>query len=173
MTMTADTPSSLPASSPWLRVGLVVLSGVILLDAVPSFPSAFSDHGYTDRLLVFAQRVMNVKLALAPFIAGAALLFTIRNKITHAIVALATLMLLGWLTDLPDFAIDGMKLGGGSYALVVAAQRFLYPLLAVSAMALALRNERLVTAAVLTAIPTIVNWLGVLIFTISVIRYGF
>jgi hypothetical protein len=175
MTMTADTQlPAQPAPQSRLRIGLIIFSGFILLGALSDFPAVFYDYGHTDRLVIFAQRLTSLKLALAPAIASAALLFAIRNKPTHAIVALATLMLVNWLSDLPSIAIHGMELtGSGSYTLVIAAQRLLYPLLAVAAMALALRNERLVTAAALTAIPTIVNWLGVAIFAVGVAIYGF
>lgn len=177
MTMTADTPSPLPAqpaAQTGLRIGLIVLSGLIFVGALSDAPAGFNDYGHTDRLLIFAQRLTSLKLVLAPIIAGAALIFAIRGKPTHAIVALATLMLINWLNELPSIAIHGMELrGNSSYLLVIAAQRILYPLLAIAAISLALRNERLATAAALTAIPLAVNWLGVLIFTISVIRYGF
>lgn len=175
MTMTADTP--LPVQSTpntWLRIGLIVLSGFIFLGALSDLPAIFFDYGHKDPILIFAQRVTSLKLALAPIIAGAALYFAFTHRPTNAIVGLATLMLVNWLADLPSIAIHGMELkGNSSYLLVIAAQRFLYPLLAIAAMALALRNERLVTATVLTAIPTIVNWLGVLIFAIGVAIYGF
>jgi hypothetical protein len=175
--MTAEAPSSLPAqpaASFRPRVGLVILSGLILLGALSDFPAVFFDYGHTDRLLIFAQRLTILKLALAPVIAGAALVLAIRNKVTHAIVALATLMLVNWLSELPSVAIHGMELtGNSSYLLVIVAQRILYPLLAIASISLALRNERLVTATVLTAIPMAVNWLGVVIFTIGVLLYGF
>ena len=177
MTMTADTPALLPAqpaASPRLRIGLMILSGLILLGALSDLPAIFFDYKHTDRLVIFAQRLTSLKLALAPVIAGAALYFAIRRKLPHAIVALATLMLVNWLTELPSIAIHGMEMkDGGIYSLVIAAQRFLYPLLAVAAMALALRNERLMTATVLTAIPTIVQWLGVAAFAVGVAIYGF
>jgi len=177
MTMTAETPASLPAppaASPRLHIGLMVLSGLILLGALSDVPAIFFDYGHTDRLVIFAQRLTSLKLALAPVIAGAALYFAITRKLPHAIVALATLMLVNWLTELPSIAIHGMEMkNGGITSLVIAAQRFLYPLLAVAAMAAALRNERLVTATVLTAIPMIVQWLGVVAFAVGIAIYGF
>ena len=177
MTMTAETPASLPAppaASLRLHIGLMVLSGLILLGALSDFPAIFFDYGHTDRLVIFAQRLTSLKLALAPVIAGAALYFAITRKLPHAIVALATLMLVNWLTELPSIAIHGMEMkNGGITSLVIAAQRFLYPLLAIAAMAAALRNERLVTATVLTAIPMIVQWLGVVAFAVGIAIYGF
>ena len=177
MTMTAETPTSIPtqpAAPPHLHIGLMILSGLILLGALSDFPAIFFDYGHTDRLVIFAQRLTSLKLALAPVIAGAALYFAITRKLPHAIVALATLMLVNWLTELPSIAIHGMEMkNGGITSLVIAAQRFLYPLLAVAAMAAALRNERLMTATVLTAIPTIVQWLGVAAFAVGVAIYGF
>jgi hypothetical protein len=175
MTMTADMPlPAQPTRQSRLRIGLIALSAFVFLGALSDVPAVFSDYGHTDRLLIFAQRVTSLKLALAPLIAGAALVFAIRNKLTSAIVALATLMLVNWLAELPGIAIHGMELtGNSSYLLFIAAQRLLFPLLAVAAISLALRNERLATAAVLTAIPTAVNWLGVLIFAIGVAIYGF
>ena len=180
MTMTFDTSSPVAAEpvsqSPRLRIGLIVLAALYFVGSLSNFPAIFIDYEHTDRLLVFAQRVSSVKLALAPFITAAALFFAIRYKLTHAIVALATLMLVTWLAELPSIAIHGMELKGGGnvfITLIIAAQRLLYPLLAVAAMALALRNQRLVTAAMLTAIPMIEQWLGVAIFAIGVSIYGF
>ena len=177
MTMTAETPASIPtqpAAPSRLHIGLMILSGLILLGALSDVPAIFFDYGHTDRLVIFAQRLTSLKLALAPVIAGAALYFAITRKLPHAIVALATLMLVNWLTELPSIAIHGMEMkDGGITSLVIAAQRFLYPLLAVAAMAAALRNERLVTATVLTAIPMIVQWLGVVAFAVGVAIYGF
>ena len=121
MTMTAETPTSIPtrpAAPPRLHIGLMILSGLILLGALSDFPAIFFDYGHTDRLVIFAQRLTSLKLALAPVIAGAALYFAIRRKLPHAIVALATLMLVNWLTELPSIAIHGMEMKDGEYIVV-------------------------------------------------------
>jgi hypothetical protein len=173
MIATSTLPAE-PAHSSRLRIGLIALSGVILFGALSDVPALFLVHDQTGGLLVFAQRLLGLKLALAPVIAGAALVLAIRHRPTYATVALATLMLVDWIAELPTIAIHGMELtGGGFLSLVVAMQRILYPLLAVAAIALALRNDRLVTAAALTAVPLLVNTLGVAAFAIGVAIYGF
>jgi hypothetical protein len=55
----------------------------------------------------------------------------------------------------------------------VAAYQIGAPLIALAALYLARRNERLGLATLLVALPTIVFWLGVIAFAVSVMIYGF
>ena len=49
----------------------------------------------------------------------------------------------------------------------------IFPLLMLMAIALCWKNERLTLAGILASLPTLTNWLGVVIFAISIAIYGF
>jgi hypothetical protein len=50
---------------------------------------------------------------------------------------------------------------------------FVFPAAALAGAALAFKDRRLPLAGLLVSVPTIVNWAGVVAFTIAVIMYGF
>jgi hypothetical protein len=172
MTLPADTTATPPPRT-WLRVGLIVLAAIETLSALADFSGIFYDYNHTTALLIFAQGVTKTRLAIAPLIAGAALVFASIGRLRHAIVALAALVLVVWLTELPSIAIHGLELSGGFVGLHLIAQRFIYPVIAVAAIVLAVRNQRLALAGALVSLPRIVAWLGVLAFGIGVMIYGF
>lgn len=165
------TPGKAP--SLWLRIALIVIAAIETLTALSEFSALFQEYGHTTALLIFAQRMNSVYLALAPLLACAALVFAIIGRVRHAIAALALRMALSWAADLPAVAIHGLELSadfGGAYAFVF---RFVYPLTAAAALWLAWCNEKLGLATILVSLPTILKWAGVVAFTISVLKYGF
>ena len=172
MTMSTTTPAAPPPHTA-LRVGLIVIAALETLSTISDFSGIFYDYQHETRLLQFAQGATSVKLALAPFIAGAALVFAVMGRLRHAIVALAALVLLGWLSELPSIAIHGLEWSLDLAGVIIFAQRFIYPLLAAAAIALAVRNRRLALAGVLISLPTIVFWSLALTFLINVMIYGF
>lgn len=174
MTMTADT-AALPAPTrqPVLRIALTVLAAIETLSAMSDFSALFFDYGHTQPLLVFAQTVTKAKLAVAPLFAIAAFVFALSGRMRAAVATLAALILLAWLSDLPSIAIHGFELSASTGGLVVFTQRFVYPVIAIAAIALARRNMHLGAAALLVSLPTVISWLGVLAFAIAISIYGF
>lgn len=174
MTTTADAPAE---PRPWLWYGLLVLTVIETLSALSDVSGIFYDFSPTTPLLIIAQWLTKAKLAVAPLIAGAALVFVIMSRLRAAIGALAVLILVGWIEELPSFVIHGVELPGlltgGGVGLQVLAQQFLYPVIAVVALVLAVKNTRLGLAAILVSLPTIIKWAGVVAFGIAVMIYGF
>jgi hypothetical protein len=172
--MTADTPLSLPASRPWLRLALAVVAAIELLDALSSVPNIFADYHHPTALLRFAQALTSVKLALAPTITGAALAFAAFNKLRSAILALAALTLIGWLlNEVWSIPIHGFELTPGFGGFNALMRHFLLPAAAIMGAALALKDRRLALAGLLVSLPTIFDWVGVAVFTAAVLIYGF
>ncbi len=169
----AETPFAPPASHPWLRLALAAVAAIELLDALSSVQTA-ADHHHATASLRFAQALTSVKLGLAPLAALAALLLVAFDKVRPAIVALAALTLLTWLLDdLSSIPIHGLKLtldDGGWENLV---HYVLMPAVAIAGALLALKDRRLALAGLLVSLPTLYNWFGVAVFTISVMIYGF
>jgi hypothetical protein len=164
-----------PAPKPHLglRIALIVLAAIEMLSALNEFTGIFYEYNHTTKLLIVAQGLTTLRLALAPLFAGVALWFAIVGRIRHAIVALAILVLFTWVTDTPSFAIHGLEWSASPLGLHVFAQKFLYPLFAIAAIVLAAKNRRLWLAGVLVSLPTLITWFGILAFTISVLIYGF
>ncbi len=164
-------PAALPGGKLW--IALLVITIIELLSALTDLPGAFYDYGHTTRLLIFAQALTSVKIVLAPALAAAGLYFAIKGNVRYAIIALAGLSLLSWATDLPSIAIHGLELSPDFGGVTVIAVRFITPLVAIAAIALAWRNERLGLATLLAALPTIAAWAGVAAFAVGIAMYGF
>jgi hypothetical protein len=175
--MTTTTPDAPAKQRSWLWYGLLVLTVIETLSALSEVSGIFYDFAPTTPLLILAQWLTKANLALAPLIAGAALVFAIMSRFRAAIGALAVLILVEWISDLPSFVIHGIELpgpqSGGGVGLQVLAQQFLYPVIAVVALVLAVKNTRLGLAAVLVSLPTIIKWVAVVAFGIAVMMYGF
>jgi hypothetical protein len=89
-------------------------------------------------------------------------------------VALTTLVLTVWLWDqLPSIAIYGVELSAGIGGMLAFVRHFVFPASAVAGATLALKNRRLQLAGLLVSVPTIVNWAGVVAFTVAAMIYGF
>ena len=109
MTIIANTPTA--PSQRWLRLGLVLIAALEFLDALSGVENIFADYHHDTALLRFAQTLTSIRLALAPVISGAALVFAALGNVRRSILALAALILMVWLLDaLPDMAIHGLGL---------------------------------------------------------------
>jgi hypothetical protein len=169
MTVTENTP----APSSRLRIALIVIAAIEAAGALTRTPAIFFDYGHTTALLKFAQALGSVDIALAVPLTLAALYFAVAGQPTRAIIALAIRILVSWACDLPSIAIHGWELSLDIAGLHIAAARFGAPLIAAAAIWLALRNERLWLATILVALPTVFYWIGVAVFTIAIMIYGF
>src|SRR4029450_184502 len=101
--MTAHADTDTAPSHRWLRLLLVLVAALEFLDALSGVQNVFIDYHHDTTLLRFAQALASINLALAPLLAGAALIFTALGKIRYAVLALAALTLGGWvLSSLPS-----------------------------------------------------------------------
>ena len=71
----------------WLRVVLVLIAALEFLDALSGVQNIFTDYHHPTAFLRFAQTLTSIKLALAPVIAGAALIYAALGNVRHAILA--------------------------------------------------------------------------------------
>jgi hypothetical protein len=169
MTSTADAPSRHRR----IRVALIIIAAIEALGALRDIPAIFYDFNPTTPLGKFAQALSSVDQVLALLLAFAALYFAITSRLRLAISAIAIRILVTWLCDLPSIGIHGIEWSLTFGGIQVAAYQIGAPLIALAALYLARRNQRLGIATLLVALPTIFFWLGVLAFTISVMIYGF
>jgi succinate dehydrogenase hydrophobic anchor subunit len=61
-------------SDRWLRLLLVLVAALEFLDALSGVQNVFTDYHHDTTLLRFAQALTSINLALAPLLAGAALI---------------------------------------------------------------------------------------------------
>jgi hypothetical protein len=173
MTIIADTDTAPPRHG-WLRAGLVLIAALELLDALSGIENIFTDYHHPTAYLRFAQTLTSIKLALAPIIAGAALVFAAMGNVRRAILALAALALTTWvLDDVWSIPIHGLELSLDYGGIVVFFHHFIFPAAALAATALALKDQPLPLAGLLVSLPTLFNWAGVVAFTVAVMMYGF
>lgn len=136
---------------------------LVLFDGDPSIPGT-SAGGLA----------ITATILLAPAVAVAALIFAVQGALIPAIVTVAMLGLLDWLSFVPSIKQPSELFPSpdfaGAHAIV---QMIVLPLLAVAAIVLAWRGERLALAATFAILPTLVNLLGVVAFAIGVGIYGF
>jgi hypothetical protein len=158
----------------WLRLLLVLVAALEFLDALSGVQNIFIDYHHDTTLLRFAQALASINLALAPLLAGAALIFAALGKIRYAILALAAVTLATWILDsLPSIGLRGVTLGLDFGTL---AELFLYviaPVVAATAALLALKDKRLALATVLACLPALAKWMGFIAFFIAIMIYGF
>jgi hypothetical protein len=171
---TAASTTTAPAPHHWLRLGLTVVATLETYDALAGIPNIFTDHQHANALLRFAQALTSIKLALAPVIAATALLYAAWGNLRRAILALAALVLLSWLLDdLWAIPIRGFEFSadlGGMVAFVHHV--IIFPAAAIAGAVLTLKDRRLVLAGLLVSLPTLFNWIGLVIFIIGSSIHG-
>jgi hypothetical protein len=172
MTAIANTDTAPPHR--WLRVVLVLIAALEFLDALSGVQNILTDYQHPTAFLRFAQTVTSIKLALVPVIAGAALIYAALGNVRRAIVALAVLEITTWLLeDVWSIPIHGLELSADYGGMLVFFHHFVFPGTALAGAALAFKDRRLSLAGLLVSVPTIVNWAGVVAFTVAVMMYGF
>jgi hypothetical protein len=165
---------SAAASSPQRKLRIGVLA-VAIFQSLYTLSNLTVFGDLSEYESTFAQWILFVGLAIFPVLAISALVFALSGDIRRAIMAIAAIPLVAWLTDdLPALFIHGIEfMQGGFGDLYLFVATVVLPLLAVIAMVLAYRNERLVFAAVLASLPTLTGILSVVAFAIGVMFYGF
>jgi hypothetical protein len=161
-----------PAQRSKLRFGVLAVAIFQSLYTLSSL-SVFGDLSEYES--TFAQWILFVGLAIFPPLAIAAVVFAVKGDIRRAIMAIAAIPIVAWVTDdLPALFIHGVEfLQGGFGDLYLFVATVVLPVLAVAAMVLAYRNQRLVLAAVFASLPTLTGILSVAAFAIGVMIYGF
>lgn len=171
MTMAATIgPNVQRAPTAPLRFALVIMALIATCEALLGLPLAFRDFGQTTPLVIDVKPLVAVKLIAAPLVALIALVLAIVGRARGAITALAVLMLLSWVAQL---AINAFELSGGIFNATTFGERVALPSLAITAIALAVRNTHLVLATVFVAIAWLLSLLEIAIFAVAVAIYGF
>lgn len=166
-------PALAPASAGRLRLVLILLA---VLETLGIFSTVAVLSGDLSDVpgRSFGGALVLLELVLTPVFAVAALIFAIRGNLRFAIVAIAGIAFLVALSYLPSAVLHGLHQdGSGLHGLHATAKLTLFPLLALAAIALALRNERLGLATALASVPMIAGVLGFVAFGLGVGLHGF
>jgi hypothetical protein len=175
MTVAADSTAA-PSHHYWLRIGLMVVAALELMDALASLTTISLDSHAATALLRLVQTLLNVKLALAPLAAAAALVFAVLGWLRPAVLALAAFAFMGWaLDDVWSIVIHGFGFRPDQYygSVDAFAHEVLFPLGALLGAGLALHGRHLAWAGFFASLPPLFNWTGVLLFAASVMMHGF
>lgn len=118
--------------------------------------------------------IITAKIALQPVFSLLALVFAANGKIRHALVAMAAVVAINWLSYMPSVALHGLELqGDGAGGLITLFEIVLAPLMAIAVVALAFLDRRLTLATLLAVFHTFLSVLLVILFAIGVAIYGF
>jgi hypothetical protein len=172
--MTMALPAAQAPRAPHLalRILLVLLATILTIGALEQFP-ALRDYIPLRTLGLFAApQLSELKNPLMPLLTGVALLLAITGRVRYAIVALGAVMLLGWANEFPSITIRGNPFASGYVALALLAQIFLFPVIAVAAIWLALRDRLLGLAFAFVAAPTAVYLAVMGPFLIAILIIG-
>jgi hypothetical protein len=173
----ANQAAVVPASQPQRWPGLLLLIAAIIeflggLSALPILAGDLSEvpgPGLGGAIII-------ATIIIHPIAAGTALFFLVRGNLTWALVAMAVVILVGWITYLPSVQLHGLGIqeADGLYpALKLIQLLILPPILVLAITGLALTAKRLTLATLLAVLPTFLNILSVIAFGISVAIYGF
>lgn len=170
MTGAGVEPEMARHSQRWLNIVLMIFAAVqafghatdwvVLVDEDPTIPGPS-----------LGGLVISAVIVLRPLIALAGLVFAARGQTALAIIAIASVSLLSWVSYLPSVVIHWGS--GELWNVEAAVMLVILPALALMAVVMAARGRRLVLAAILATLPTIVNILAVVAFAIGVAIYGF
>jgi hypothetical protein len=164
-------PSNKP--SRWLRIYLIVIAVIAALGGLVQIPALLSGGPATvdPDQYVWAGRAW---LGLTSPFGLIALFFLIRGDYRRAIPFIAGIGLLKWIWMLPAFMTHELAFPGLSFLFVDAVfQMLIWPMLAVVVFILCWKNERLTLAGFLAGLPPAMEALGMALFAIAVMIYGF
>lgn len=118
--------------------------------------------------------LISATILLSPLFAIAALVYAAKGNIRRSIIALAAVVLLGWLSYVPSAAKFWSEFPGPGFGGVVSILVLvIFPLLGIAAIILAQRGDKLGLATGLVILPTLLHVLAVVAFGVSVAIYGF
>lgn len=155
-----------------LRTVLIIILALIeacwgLSDA----PTLFGDMSHIGAGI--GGGLVKAHLAAHPVLAIAAIVFAAMGRVRHAIIALGTIIIMAWLSDMPSVVAHGLEFKSAFSAVETTARVIAFPLVAACAIAYAAHNEHLRRAAFLVAVPTLFNAVLLAGFAVSVMTHGF
>ena len=165
-TDTRPAPPPVPAAGlSGLGVALIIVAVLEVLDGISVAWGIFGDPEIVVPGISGAASLMHPLLALA------ALAFAGTGHVRPTIVVLGAVIIVTWLKYMPtvlSLGIDAVGFG----AIWSPAQIIAFPLLAVGAIGLAVRDRRLGLATALASIPTLFNVAAVMAIAISITIRG-
>ncbi len=170
--MTAD--SIAPAAAPrliGLRIVLIILAVIEAYFGFSDVPTLFGDMSHIGAGI--GGGLIKAHLAAHPVLAVAALVFAATGRVRHAIIALGTIIIMTWLSDMPSVVSHGLAFKSTFSTIETTAKIIAFPLVAACAIAYAAHNEHLGRATLLVAVPTLFNLVLLVGFIVSVVKYGF
>jgi hypothetical protein len=159
------------SSARWPRLLLLIAATIELVGGLADLPVLFD--GSSD-VAGLGGAVIIAKIVLQPVLALLALAFTIRGRMTDALLAMALIIAMAWLSFLPSVAVPDFNLNDGSGFIFahVVFQIYIAPLVALAVAILALMRQW-TPACLLAVLPTFLQIFGVALFAISVAISGF
>lgn len=175
MTQAIDaTGATAHAPRGWPRVLLLLAAIIEFLGGLGSLPILLGDLNEVPGPGL-GGKIILAGIVLQPLLALAALFFTIRGKLPYALVAMAFIILMAWLSFMPSVRLHGLDFSQGDAftASMLAWQLIVAPVVALAVAGLALREKHLTLATLLAVLPTLAHVLSVVVFGVSVAIYGF
>lgn len=176
--MTSATPviadPAAPAPAPRLlplRIALIVLAAIEAWFGFSDAPTLFGDMSHIGPGL--GGGLVKAHLALHPLLATAALAFAATGRVRQAIIALGTIIITNWLSDMPSVVGHGLEFRSAFSAVETTARIIGFPLVAACAIAYAAHNEHLGRATLLVAVPTLFTIVLLVGFIVGVMIHGF
>lgn len=157
----------------WAKPLLIAAAAIELASGLKDVPILFGDTSEIpgpglDGWIIAAH------IALTPALALAALVLLLKDHVRAAMIAMAALVLLTWLSYLPSALLHGVEFErDGVGGLATLFYIVLAPALATVVATLAWRGMRLEFATVLAVLPTVVAVVFFLMFAVGVAIYGF
>lgn len=163
-----------PAPAPrmlGLRTVLIVMAVIEMFHSMSDAPVLFGDMSHIGSGI--GSGLVKAHLAAHPVLAIAAIAFASLGYVRHAIIALGTIIIMTWLSDMPSVVAHGLEFKSAFSAMETIAKVIAFPLIAACAIAYAAHNEHLGRATFLVAVPTLFNVVMIVGFAIGVMIYGF
>lgn len=154
-----------------LRSVLIVLALVEAWLGFSDAPVLFGDTSHIGSGI--GSGLVKAHLAAHPVLAIAAIAFASLGYVRHAIIALGTIIIMAWLSDMPSVIAHGLEFKSAFSAMETTAKVIAFPLIAACAIAYAAHNEHLGRATLLVAVPTLFIVVLLAGFAVGVMIYGF
>jgi hypothetical protein len=175
MTM-ANGAGALPAAATprWPRLLFIIAAAIELIGGLRDLPILLGKLSEAPGLDL-GGAVLIAKIVLQPILAFLALALAIRGRMMDALLAMAAIIALTWLSFVPSIAIHGLDLKAGGISLIAALfvfQIFVAPIVALAVALFALARAW-TPACLLAVLPTYLGVAGVVAFAVDVAIHGF